>query len=76
MTEVELGLRVIDCSTAAAAAVTVRAAELLVIPDRAAVMLVPPAATPFATPAATVASVEMEDFQVALAVKLLVLPSL
>ena len=55
---------------------TVRAAELLVIPDRAAVMLVPPAATPFARPAATVASVETEDFQVALAVKLLVLPSL
>ena len=76
MIEAELGLTAIDCSTAAEAAVTVRAAEPLVIPDIAAVMLVPPGATPFARPAATVASVGTEELQVALAVKLLVLPSL
>jgi hypothetical protein len=74
--EAEVGLTVIDCSTAAAAAVTVRAAELLVIPDMAAVMLVPPAATPVARPAVTVASVGTEAAQVALEVRLFVLPSL
>jgi hypothetical protein len=63
-------------STAAEAAVTVRAAELLVIPDMAAVMLVPPATTPFAKPAVTVASAGTEEVHFALEVRLFVLPSL
>jgi hypothetical protein len=63
-------------SAAAAAAVTVRAAELLVIPDMAAVMLAPPAASPFARPAVTDASVGAEEVQVTLEVRLFVLPSL
>jgi hypothetical protein len=74
--EAEVGLTVIDCSTAAAAAVTVRAPELLVIPDMAAVMLVPPTTTPVARPAVTVASAGTEEVQVALEVRLFVLPSL
>ena len=74
--EAAVGLTVIDCSTAAEAvvAVTVRGAGLLAIPDKAAVMLVPPAATPVARPAVTVASAGTEEVQVTLEVRSRVLP--
>jgi hypothetical protein len=70
--EAKAGVTVMERSTAAEAAVTVRAAELLVIPDMAAVMLVPPAAKP----AVTVASAGTEEVHFALEVRLFVLPSL
>ena len=72
--EAKVGVTVMERSTAAAAAVTVRAPELLVIPDKAAVMLVPPAASPFARPALTDASAGTEEVQVTLEVRLFVLP--
>ena len=50
--------------------------QLLVIPDMAAVMLAPPATSPFARPAVTDASVGIEEAQVTLEVRLFVLPSL
>jgi 2-methylaconitate cis-trans-isomerase PrpF len=52
------------------------ATGLLVTPDTVAVTLVLPAVTPIARPAVTVASAGTEAAQVALAVRLFVLPSL
>jgi ABC-type transport system involved in cytochrome c biogenesis permease component len=74
--EAELGPTVIDCSTAAGAAVavTVRGAGLLVIPDKVAVMLVLPAATPVARPPVIVASARTEEFQVTREVRSRVVP--
>ena len=66
-----------DCSTGGAAAVTVNtAAELTTLPD-VAVMLVPPAVSPVAEPAALmVASVGTEELQVTLEERFCVLPLL
>lgn len=76
LTEALAGLRVMDCKVAGAA-VTTRAAELLVMPLCVAVTVTLPAATPLAKPAVLiVASAVLEEFQVAVEVKSWVLLSL
>jgi hypothetical protein len=75
--EADGGLSVMDCNTggAVAAATVSTAAELVILPDLAA-MFVLPAAAPVAKPALTVATEVKVELQFAVEVRFCVLPSL
>ncbi len=75
--EADVGLRVMDCNTGGVvAAVTVStAAELVTLPDLAA-MFVLPAPAPLAKPAVTAATDDVVELQVAVEVRFCVVPSL
>jgi hypothetical protein len=63
-TEAGFGLTVMDCSTGAGAAVTVRGDGLLTTPPDLAVMLGLPTATPVANPLTLMAAAVEEELQV------------